>query len=78
MSRKGKRTVILILAALMIILLFTIRLQLKDGGTVEYRAVLYKVSKVHRLTEEKADSVKPYDEGLIIRIFGLEIYNDVK
>ena len=45
-----KKTTIIVIIALLIILLIPIPMHLKDGGTVEYKALLYKVSKVHRLT----------------------------
>ncbi len=64
------------------ILLFQIRTQLKDGGTVEYKATLYKVSKVKRLISieemEREGKIKEYDQGIIIEILGFEIYNNVK
>ena len=44
---------------------------LNDGGTVEYRALLYSVSKVHRLNGEGAET--PYQEGTIVKLLGVEI-----
>ena len=46
-----------------------------DGGTVEYKALTYKVSKVHRLT---GDLEKEYEDGTIIEILGFEVFNNVK
>ena len=47
---------------------------LKDGSTVEYRAILYSVWGVHRLAlDEKAG----YEEGLIVEILGIEVFNNV-
>ena len=68
-----KKTTIIVIIALLIILL--IPMHLKDGGTVEYKALLYKVSKVHRLT---GNIEKMYEEGVTVEILGLEIFNDVK
>ncbi len=77
-----KKVIIVILAVILLILLFPIRNQLKDGGTVEYKAILYKVSKVKRLISveemEKEEKIKEYDQGIIIEIFGFEIFNNVK
>lgn len=78
-----KKKAILTLAVLILmILLFPIRNQLKDGGTVEYKAFLYKISKVQRLISieemEREGKIKEYDQGIIIEILGFEIYNDVK
>lgn len=73
---------VIIVAVIALLLLFPIKLYLKDGGTVEYKALLYKVSKVHKLisdTEmEKEGKVKPCDDGTIIEILGIEIFNNVK
>lgn len=49
-------------------------MRLKDGGTIEYKALIYTISKVHRLNH---NSKSGYDNGLIIKIFGKEIYNNV-
>ena len=63
-------------------LLFPIRNQLKDGGTVEYKALVYKMSKVKKLISkekmEREGKIKEYDHGIIIEILGFEIYNNVK
>lgn len=74
-----KKVIIAIVIVALIILLFPIRMQLRDGGTVEYKALLYKVSKVHSLTSiEEMENGKQYNEGIIIKILGFEIYNNVK
>lgn len=70
---KGK-AIAIGLALLMIVLLFPIPLRYKDGGTVEYRAVLYSVYDVHRLAIDLEDG---FDEGTIVEILGIEIYNDL-
>ena len=61
---------------LAIILLIPIPLRLKDGGTVEYKALAYSVSRVHRLASVKAE--KEYEEGIIIKVLGIEVYNNVE
>ena len=68
-----KKKIIVIFIILLIVLLIPIRLQAKDGGTVEYRAVLYSVSNVHRIKDENT-----YYEGTIVKILGIEVYNNVK
>lgn len=70
-----KKTTIIIIIALLLILLIPIPMHLKDGGTVEYKALLYKFSKVHRLT---GNIEKMYEEGVTVEILGLEIFNNVK
>ena len=74
--KKGITVLAVILA---VVLLFPIPLRLKDGGTVIYQAVLYSVSDVHSLTTaEEMEQGKQYHEGIIIKIFGFEIFNNVK
>lgn len=72
-----KKRSVFILCIILVIILFTpIPMRLKDGGTVKYRALLYSVSKVHRLAP--VESAKEYEEGTVITIFGITIYDDVE
>ena len=74
-----KKAIILIFVLLAVILLVPIPLRLKDGGTIEYRAILYKVSDVHSLaTLEETENGKMYNEGIIVEILGMEIFNNVR
>ena len=41
-----KKIVIVLLIVTLVVLLFPNRNQLKDGGTVEYQSLVYKISKV--------------------------------
>lgn len=69
---KWKKIIIIVF---LLILLIPIPMRLKDGGTVEYRAILYKISKVHRLN---VYSETGYHDGLIIEVLGMQIYNNVE
>ena len=77
-----KKVLLAVVIVVSIILLFPTRNQLKDGGTVEYQSLVYKISKVKRLIPEeqaeKEGKVKNYDRGIIIKILGFEIFNNVK
>lgn len=77
-----KKVAIVLIVALLLILLFPVRLQLKDGGTVEYKAILYKISKVSKLISieemEAEGKIKEYDKGIIIEVLGFEIFNNVE
>jgi len=75
-----KKTVIGLCILLAVILLFPVRLQYKDGGSVEYKALLYSVKKVHTIAlNDTMDGIEQdYLEGIVIKIFGLEIFNNVK
>ncbi len=78
-----KKIVIGIVVFVMLVLLIPIRLQMKDGGSVQYKAVLYSVTKYHQITmewddenEEVADSGHLVGWG--VEVLGLEIFNNVK
>ena len=72
-----KKVMIGICVLLAIVLLVPIPMRLKDGGTVDYRAVLYQVEDVHRLGA--VDTAEDeYLEGMIVRILGMEVYNSVE
>ncbi len=77
-----KKIIITLVVIILLVLLFPIRNQLKDGGTIEYKSLVYKISKVKRLTieekEEEDKKIKEYEQGIIIEILGFEIYNNVK
>ncbi len=70
-----KKALVIVGIILTIVLLFPVPLRLKDGGTVKYQALLYSISDVHRLSIE---SETGYEDGVIIEILGVEIYNTVK
>ena len=70
-----KRKIVLFAAAA-VILLFPLQLRLKDGGTVQYRAILYSVQNVHRLNPD-LESGREYLEGTIVEILRVEVFNDV-
>lgn len=69
-----KKILIAVIVIILLVLLVPIPMRLKDGGTIEYKALIYTISKVHRLNH---NSKSGYDNGLIIKIFGKEIYNNV-
>ena len=73
MKRKNRY----IICVLLDIIFFTpIPFRLKDGGTVEFKALVYSVSRIHRLASVEAK--KEYEEGIIIKILGVEVYNNVE
>lgn len=70
-----KKIIIAIAIVIAAILLIPIPLRLKDGGTVRYQAVLYSISDVHRLAPTENDVC--YEDGIIIKILGIEVFNNV-
>ena len=69
------KTTIAISILLAVITLCPIPMRLKDGGTVEYRALLYCVSDVHRLAPSTESG---YEDGIRIEILGRQVFNNVK
>ena len=65
----------IICLVIIIILSIPIPMRLKDGGSVVYRGLYYKIADVHTLVEEPG---KGYEDGIIIELFGNEVYNSVK
>ena len=52
-------------------------MHLEDGGTIVYNAILYQVEDVHRIgAEDTAED--EYLEGTIVKILGIEVYNNVE
>lgn len=69
-----KKIIILVVIVIALILLVPIPMHLKDGGTIEYNALLYKISKVHRLSHKTEIG---YEDGIVIEILGKKIYDNV-
>lgn len=73
-----KKWIKMLCVAIALILLFPVPIKFKDGGTVEYTAILYKVSDVHSLAHpEDVEKGQEFYEGIIIEILGFQIYNNV-
>ena len=60
------------------ILLFPVRGQMKDGGSVEYRAMLYCITDVHQIKPFEEGKEMEFYEGLVVEVLGVEIFNNVK
>ena len=71
---KNKKLIIVIVL-LFLILFVPIPFNLKDGGTVEYKALTYQISNVHKINHNSKDG---YDRGIIIKIFGIKVFDSVK
>ena len=63
----------LIIILILLILFVPIPFHLKDGGTVEYKALVYQISNVHKINNKNG-----YDTGIIIKIFGFKVFDNVK
>ena len=72
---KKKFFVVITIIVVLVILLTPVRMNLKDGGSVRYKALVYEVTKIHRLAPE-VDGVKPYIDGFEIKILGMTVYRE--
>ncbi len=71
--KKKKGFIITLVIIVLLILLFPVRMNLKDGGSVRYKALLYEVTKIHQLNHN-VEGVKPYIDGYEIKILGMRVY----
>ena len=70
--KKKNILIIAIIVLLVVVLLFPFKInRLKDGGTVEYKALLYKLTDYHKFGTDTE-----YVEGIKIEILGKEIFNN--
>lgn len=73
----NKKKLIIALCVMVMIVLFVPRVAvLKDGGSKEFTALTYRITKVHSLNP--VESEEEFATGTIIEIFGREVYNNVK
>ena len=70
----GKKVFTITLIIFILLFIIPVPMRLKDGGTVVYRSLIYKISDVHKINPD-ITSDKPYIEGIIIEILGAEIIN---
>ena len=74
-----KEFIIAICIIVLIVLLVPTTDACNDGGTVHYDAIVYDVFDVHRVSlplNSDGTYETSYNDGLIIKIFGVEIYNN--
>lgn len=72
---KKKTSAVIVIIVVLLILLTPIRMNLKDGGSVRYKALIYEVIKIHQLSPD-VDGVKPYIDGFEIKILGMTVYRE--
>ena len=72
---------IFVILFILAVLLFPMRLQAKDGGTVVYKAVLYTVHDMHAISDvysEDGSVEHGYIVGTVIKILGFEIFDNTR
>ena len=82
---KNKKVIVRLIIVVMLLLFVPIPLHLKDGGTVVYRAVLYKLSINQKIAmdttvETEAGTIveSGHHVGWGIEFLGMEIFNNTK
>ena len=64
---------------LVLMLLIPVPMRLKDGGSLEYKAMLYTVTDVHRIRPTPSSVWEEnFEEGIIIEILGREVFRRVE
>lgn len=71
-----KKILIGLLIIIILGLFIPVKFRLLDGGTIEYKAILYKVSKVNKIIN-KNDMIG-YAKGIEVEVFGKKIYDTVR
>jgi len=70
-----KKIIITIVVVLLVIALIPFSItRYKDGGSVEYKALLYKYTKIHQLNEM---SLTGYDNGWELEIVGIRVGGNI-
>lgn len=70
-----KKVVTIVIIIIALILLFPIPMKLKDGGSIRFQALLYSVTKYHKLDHNAEDG---YVDGIGIEILGMKVYNNTE
>ena len=76
-----KKAIVIILVITSIILLFPVRGQMKDGGSVQYCAALYCVTNMHQIhitQNEDGTFNEGYIVGIVVKILGKEVFNNTR
>ncbi len=69
-----KKVIFIVSLVVLFILLFPVPTRLKDGGSVEYKSILYKITDVKKIN---FDSTTGYEEGVIVEVLSKEVFNNV-
>ncbi len=78
MQKKKKVILWIVVAAAVLtlaVLCFPIKFQIRDGGTVVYKAILYKVYRSHSMQADTTDGDMAFIAGMIVEILGVKVYD---
>lgn len=74
-NKNTKKLIIVASIIILILLLVPIRYVLKDGGTIVYQSLIYKITSYHSLDERYESG---YLEGTEFELLGFSIYKNIK
>lgn len=72
---KTKKLALIAVIVVSLVLLTPIRMNLKDGGSVRYKSLVYEVTKIHQYAPN-FEGVKPYIDGFEIKILGMIVFRE--
>lgn len=72
---KTKKLAVIAVIVVSLVLLTPIRMNLKDGGSVRYKSLVYEVTKIHQYSPN-FEGVKPYIDGFEIKILGMTVFRE--
>lgn len=77
--KKNKKFIIILVAVILIILLFPIRLQYKDSGTNVYRSIvgIYEVTDWNRIGAG-VEYFETRKTGITVKLFGVTVFDNSK
>lgn len=67
---KKKNIILIIILVLLVVLLIPKRFMLKDGGSIQYKAIFYEYTKIHRISTSSSTG---YEDGWELKILGIHI-----
>lgn len=70
-----KKIVFIVIIVILLILIIPKIYVLNDGGTKIYQSLTYEITRVHKI---KKDTINEYDTGMIIKIFGIEVFKNIE
>ncbi len=74
-SMKKKKILVVAIILALVLLLTPVRMNLKDGGSVKYQALVYEVTMLHRLSNAGGET--PYIDGIEVKILGMTVYRQI-
>lgn len=71
---KKKKIIIITVIVIFVLMLIPIKDRLYDGGSIEYKAILYKYTKIHRISQTSSTG---YEDGWELKILGKQVGGEI-